>query len=56
MVKLAMKLFLASTSMVKPQNHSFANFMDDFHLGGSKAGMEKPFCQIFFSKRLQLYQ
>jgi len=33
MVKLAMKLFLASTSMVKPQNHSFTSFMDDFHLG-----------------------
>jgi len=28
MVKLTMKLFLASTSMVKPQNHSFTSFMD----------------------------
>jgi len=45
-VKLAMKPFSASTSVVKPQNHGFTSFIDGF--GGSKAGMEKPFCQIFF--------
>ena len=52
MVKLAMKLFLASTGVVKPQNRGFTSFIDDFHLGGSKVGIEKLFCQTFFKMTL----
>ena len=47
-VKLVMKPFSASTSVVKPQNHGFTSFMDGFHLSGSKARTEKSFCQTFF--------